>query len=149
MQKRLFEDRYRVFYDASQRDAPQDEAQWLAADHVTVLYEPRRRLDIDEVFAARGLQRRFVAQVPGFAGIGPFLRGSTSIATLPGLLRAHLLRGFDTAPVPVDCPPMPMYMVWHLRHQADPVHRWLRQQLEMVVAPALAAAVEHMPVASG
>jgi len=31
-------------------------------------------------------------------------------------------------------------MVWHLRHHADPLHRWLRQQLEMVVAPSLAAA---------
>jgi DNA-binding transcriptional LysR family regulator len=145
LQKRLFEDRYRIFYDASQRDAPRTAQEYLAADHVTVLYEPQRRLDIDEVLAARGVQRRFVAQVPGFSGIGPFLRGSASIATLPGLLRAHLLRGFDIAPVPIDCPPMPMYMVWHLRHHADPVHRWLRQQLEMVVAPALAAAAEHMP----
>jgi DNA-binding transcriptional LysR family regulator len=149
MQKRLFEDRYRIFYDASQRDPPRSAEEYLAADHVTVLYEPRRRLDIDEELAGRGLQRRFVAQVPGFAGIGPFLRGSTSIATLPSLLRAHLLRGFDIAPVPVDCPPMPMYMVWHRRHHVDPVHRWLRQQLEMVVAPALAAAAEHMPAAGG
>jgi DNA-binding transcriptional LysR family regulator len=145
LQKRLLEDRYRIFYDASQRDAPRSAEAYLSADHVTVLYEPQRRLDIDEVFAARGLQRRFVAQVPGFSGIGPFLRGSTSIATLPSLLRAHQLRGFAIAPVPIDCPPMPMYMVWHLRHHVDPVHRWLRQQLEMVVAPALAAAAEHMP----
>jgi len=146
LQKRIFEDRYRVFYDAGHRVAPRSVEEYLAADHVTVLYEPRRRLDIDEVLAARGLQRRFVAQVPGFAGIGPFLRGSASIATLPGLLRAHVLRGFDIAPVPVDCPPMPMFMVWHLRHHADPVHRWLRQQLELVVAPSLAAAADHMPV---
>ncbi len=145
LQKRLFEDRYRIFYDATQRDAPRSAEAYLAAEHVTVLYEPQRRLDIDEVLAARGLQRRFVAQVPGFAGVGPFLRGSTSIATLPSLLRAHLLRGFDIAPVPVDCPPMPMYMVWHRRHHVDPVHRWLRQQLEMVVAPSLAAAAEHIP----
>ena len=32
---------------------------------------------------------------------------------------------------------MPMYMVWHLRHQHDPVHRWLRQELEAVVAGVL------------
>jgi DNA-binding transcriptional LysR family regulator len=149
LQKRLFEDRYRIFYDASQRHAPRSAEEYLAAEHVTVLYEPQRLLDIDEVLAERGLQRRFVVQVPGFAGIGPFLRGSASIATLPSLLRAHLLRGFDIAPVPIDCPSMPMYMVWHLRHHADPVHRWLRQQLEMVVAPSLAAAAEHMPNTSG
>lgn len=147
LQKRLFEDTYRVFYDPSQRGAPATVEDYLAADHVTVLHEARRPLDIDEVLSERGIRRRFVAQVPGFAGVGPFLRGSTMIATLPSLLRAHMLRDFAVAPVPVACPAMPMFMVWHLRHQADPMHRWMRQQLEIVVAPALAAAAEHMPVA--
>ena len=147
LQKRLYEDNYRVFYDASQREAPATLEDYLAADHVTVLHEQRRPLDIDDVLAERGVHRRFVAEVPGFAGIGPFLRGSTLIATLPSLLRAHMLRDFAVAPVPVACPPMPMFMVWHLRHQTDPMHRWLRQQLEIVVAPSLAAAAEHMPSA--
>lgn len=146
LQKRLFEDSYRVFYDAGQREPPRTVEDYLAAEHVTVLYEPRRQLDIDEVLAARGIRRHFVAEVPGFSGIGPFLRGSSSIATLPALLRAHMLRDFAIAPVPLECPPMPMYMVWHLRHHIDPMHRWLRQQLEIVVAPALAAAAEHMPL---
>lgn len=145
LQKRLFTDSYRVFYDATQRTAPRTLDDYLASDHVSVLYEPRRRLDIDEVLSERGIVRRFVAQVPGFGGIGPFLRGSRLIATLPGLLRAYMLRGLAVAPVPLDCPDMPMYMVWHLRHQDDPMHRWLRQQLEIVVAPSLAAAAEHMP----
>jgi DNA-binding transcriptional LysR family regulator len=146
LQKRLFEDAYCVFYDAGQRAAPITADDYLAADHVTVLYEPRRRLDIDDVLAERGIQRRFAAQVPSFAGIGPFLRGSAMIATLPSLLRAHMLRGFAAAPVPVECPPMPMYMVWHLRHQADPMHRWLRQQLQILTAPALAHAAENISV---
>ena len=67
------------------------------------------------------------------------------VATLPSMLRANLLRGFDLAPVPVKCPPMPMFMVWHRRHHTDPVHRWLRRQLEMIVAPSLATAAEHLP----
>ncbi|WP_316212903.1 LysR family transcriptional regulator [Bradyrhizobium sp. SZCCHNR3056] len=145
LQKRLFTDIYRVFYDATQREAPTTLEDYLAADHVTVLYEPQRRLDIDDVLAEQGIIRRFVAQVPGFGGVGPFLRGNRMIATLPSLLRAHLLRGLAVAPVPVACPDMPMYMVWHLRHQDDPMHRWLRQQLELVVAPCLAAAAEYMP----
>lgn len=149
LQKRLFLDQYRVFYDPSQREAPTTIEDYLAADHVTVLHEPRRPLDIDDVLAERGVHRRLVVQVPGFAGIGPFLRGSTMIATLPGLLRAHMLRDFAVAPVPLECPDMPMFMVWHLRHQSDPMHRWLRQQLEIVVAPVMAAAAEYMPGASG
>jgi DNA-binding transcriptional LysR family regulator len=145
LQKRLFEDSHRVFFDAAQREAPRTPEDYLAADHITVLYEPRRQLDIDEVLAERGVRRRMVVQVPGFSGISPFLRGGRLIATLPSLVRAHMLRGFDSAPVPFECPPMPMYMVWHLRHHADPMHRWLRQQLEIVVAPALAAAADYMP----
>lgn len=139
LQKRLFEDHYRVFYDARERTAPADLEQYLAAEHVTVLYEPHRRLDIDEVLADAGLKRRFAVQVPGFAGIGPFLAGTPFLATLPSLTRVHMLRGFASAPVPVPCPAMPMYLVWHLRHQADALHRWLREQLEIMVAPALAA----------
>ena len=31
-----------------------------------------------------------------------------------------------------------MYMIWHLRYQHDAAHRWLRGQLEEVVAAVLA-----------
>jgi len=140
MQKRLFEDRYLVYFDARERAPPRDLRDYLASEHCSVHYEARRTLDIDEWIAAQGHRRRFAVTVPGFAGIAPFLRGSTRLATLPGLLRANLLRGFAVAPPPFDCPPMPMYMVWHLRHQADAMHQWLRGELLNVVAPALAAA---------
>jgi hypothetical protein len=35
---------------------------------------------------------------------------------------------------------MPMFMVWHMRHHQDAAHRWLRSELEAVVAPAVAQA---------
>lgn len=133
-QKRLFEDRYRVFYDAGQRSAPDDAAAYLAAEHVSVLYEPRRRLDIDDWLAERGVQRRIVATVPGFAGLAAMLRGGPWLATVPGLLGGGVLRGLASAEVPLTTPPMPMYMVWHRRHQADPVHLWLREALQAVAA---------------
>lgn len=138
--KRLFDDRYLVFYDASHRDAPRDRAAYLAADHVTVVYEPRRQLDLDQLLASRGLHRRMVASVPGFAGVPPFLRGSDLLATAPSLLRAGLMRGLAAVPVPVPCPRMPMYLIWHVRHQDDAMHLWLRRQVESVVKPALQAA---------
>jgi DNA-binding transcriptional LysR family regulator len=137
LQKRLFEDHYRIFYDASQRDAPASLEEYLAAEHVTVLYEPRRQLDFDQVLAARGIHRRVVASVPAFAGISAFLRGGRLLATAPSLLRAEQLQGFASVVPPLTCPPMPMYLIWHARHQVDPMHQWLRQEIENAVAPAL------------
>ncbi len=138
LQKRLFEDRYGVFFDAACRDAPASRADFLAAEHVTVLYEPRRTLEIDRWFAEQGLSRRIVASVPGFAGIAALLQGGPWIATLPMLLGRGVLRGLAVAPAPVPTPPMPMYLVWHQRHQGDPAHRWLRAELEAVAAGIVA-----------
>ncbi|QKO22177.1 LysR family transcriptional regulator [Rhodoferax sp. BAB1] len=138
VQKRLFEDQYRVFYDTSVRAAPRDEADYLAADHATVVYEPRRSLDLDQHLAAKGLQRRFTVMVPTFSALPAFLRGTPLLATVPGLLVRQTFTGLASCAPPVTCPTMPMYAIWHARYQQDAAHRWLRAQLEAVVAPALA-----------
>lgn len=146
VQKRLFEDRYAVFYDPRERDAPRSVEDYLAAGHVTVVYEPRRVLDLDRWFAERGgPHRRFVASVPSFAAVAAFVEGGDWLATLPSLVRVHQLRDLACAPVPLPCPTMPMYLIWHLRHQADPMHQWLRQQIEEVVPQALDACAPHRP----
>ncbi|MDR7149046.1 DNA-binding transcriptional LysR family regulator [Hydrogenophaga palleronii] len=137
-QKRLFEDRYRVFYDAQVREAPRTKAEYLAADHVTVVYEPQRALDLDNDLARRGVLRRFTVLVPGFAGLPPFIRGSRRLATAPGLLQMHLMQGLASAKVPLPCPTLPMYMIWHRRHQDDAAHRWLREQLVALAPDATA-----------
>jgi len=140
VQKRLFSDRYAVFYDPSQRPAPASLADYLAAEHVTVVYHPQRSLELDQALARQGVERLFVATVPGFAGLPALLQGSTRLATAPALLHAGLMRGLAMAEPPLPCPPLQMYLVWHLRHQADPVLAWLRALVEACVAPALAAA---------
>lgn len=140
MQKRLFEDEYRVFYDPACRTAPRTRAAYLAAEHITVVYEPVRALDLDQWMAGQGIGRRFRVMVPGFAGLAPFLRGSKLLATVPGMLQSHLLSGLASARPPLPCPRMPMFMVWHMRHHQDAAHRWLRGEIEAVVAPAVAQA---------
>lgn len=145
LQKRLFADHYRVFYDAGVRSAPQHLTDYAAAEHVSVLYEDRRALDIDQWLLAQGIARRLVVTVPGFSGIAPFVRGSAMLATLPSLLGVELLRGLASAALPLAAPEMPMYMLWHRRHQDDPVQRWLRAELARVAAQVLAT----LPSASG
>ncbi|MGY0196735.1 LysR family transcriptional regulator [Leptothrix sp. BB-4] len=141
LQKRLFADRYRVHYDPAQREAPRCLDDYLAAEHVSIRYEDRRRLDIDEWFLQHGLDRRIVVTVPGFSGIAPFLRGTPRLATLPSLLGTGLLQGLAQCDVPLpeslQTPPMPMYLLWHRRHQDDPVQRWVRAEVEGVVISAV------------
>ena len=135
VQKRLFADRYRVFYDPAVREAPRTRKAYLAAEHVTVLYAPQRPLDLDQHLQSKGIERRFRVMVPGFAGLPAFIRGTDLLTTVPGLMREHLMRGLQDAEVPVPCPTMPMYMIWHLRHQQDMAHRWLRRQIEDIALP--------------
>lgn len=132
LHRRLFADQYRVFYDASRRDPPRSRKAYEAAQHVTVVYQPRRALDVDNWLAQQGVARHFAATLSSFAGVAAFVKDSDRVATLPGLLRKGLLHGLADAPVPIKTTEMPMYAIWHLRHQHDPVHTWLRQCLQEV-----------------
>jgi DNA-binding transcriptional LysR family regulator len=135
--KRLFEDRYAVFYDAACRDAPGDLAQWSQAEHVTVMHGPQRPLAVDAWLTAHGYARRVAVEVTDFSGVRAFVQGTTRLATLPSLLRMGALAGLAHAALPFATDPMPIYALWHQRHQADPMHRWLRDALEAVVAEAM------------
>lgn len=130
----LFVDHYAVFHDAALRGPPASRTEYEAAEHVAVLYEDGRRLEIDRFLADRGLRRNLVAQVPDLSGVAPFIRGTPRLATLPARAGVHLLRGLARAEVPLPCPPMPMHMVWHRRWDADPLHAWLRAALRAVAA---------------
>ena len=141
VQKRLFEDHYRVFYDAAVRAAPASRADYLAARHVTVVYAPRRALDLDNDLAAKGVLRQFDVTVPGYGGVAAFVRGTDLLTTAPSLLGAHLLRDLASAKVPVACPKLPMYLVWHMRHQHNHAQAWLRHQVQAVAQAALARPV--------
>lgn len=136
VQKRLFEDRYVVYFDASVRTAPATLQDYLAADHITVVYEPRRTLHLDRTLEAEGVHRRFAVMVPGFGALPAFLRGSPLLATAPSLLAGRFMAGFGRCEVPVPCPALPMYLIWHRRHQDDAAHRWLRELLASNSPPA-------------
>lgn len=137
VQTRLFEDRWRVFYDPTVRPAPRTREDYLSAEHATVVYEPRRSLDLDQRLLAEGIARRFAVLVPEFSALPAFLRGTPLLATAPGLLSRRSMEGLASCEPPLPCPGLPMYALWHARHQQDEAHRWLRSQLLAVVGPAL------------
>ena len=127
--RRLLTDTYRVFHDPQTGPAPSSRKAYEAARHVTITYSNGRHMDIDDQLLKEGVTRKVDVNVSNFAGVAAFIRGTDRIATLPGLLRQGLLAGLADAPVPLPTPKLPMYVIWHIRHQDDPVHQWLRQSL--------------------
>lgn len=137
LQRRLLTDRFVCFYDATTRGAPVTLADYQRAMHVPVVFEPNQALEYDKVLRAADIQRTLAVTLPNFAGVAEFLRGSTMLATLPRMLARGALRGLAHAPVPFDGPELPMYLVWHARHQADPAHRWMREKVIEAAGRAL------------
>ena len=132
LQKRLFTDRYVCFFDPRQRDAPATLEEYLAARHVTVAYEDGRRLEFDELLEERGLRRTVGVAVPNFGGIAAFLDGTPMLTSVPSLMCRGPLGALASVPLPLDAPELSMYLVWHRRRHEDPVHAWVRAQLEDV-----------------
>ncbi len=133
-QRMLFDGDYAVFYDASVRQAPERAQDYLDADHVTVLYEPSRRLEVDRFLGDQGIVRNFAVRTPNFSGIPDFLRDSDMLATLPRVLKRTVMREFAVADAPFPGPPFSMYAIWHLRDDADPLMDWVKSELVHVAS---------------
>src|SRR5690606_32992681 len=91
LQQRLFVDRYCVFFDGTARAAPDTLEEYLAAEHITVVYQPRRSLDLVQTLAALAVHRRFTVEVTGFAGVPAFLRVSPLLCSAPSLLSRGIM----------------------------------------------------------
>ena len=98
---------------------------------------PRRALDLDQRLQAQGIRRRFVVMLPEFSALSAFVRGTALLATVPGLMARQSMDGLASCEPPVACPRMPMYALWHARHQEDAAHRWVRGELVEVARGAI------------
>ena len=138
LQKRILRDSYVCFYDGAVREAPKTKADYFNARHISIVYSDNERLQFDRAMSAAGLVRIMALESPSFSGVPPFLRGSHCLATLPSLLARHVMAGFAHCPLPFELGPeadfneLPMYMVWHRRHQNDPAHSFVRKMLGVI-----------------
>ncbi|WP_346900588.1 LysR family transcriptional regulator [uncultured Roseibium sp.] len=138
-QKRLVTTRMMVFYDADRRDPPRSWEEYCACEHVDVRFEDGR--SSKEVL--RGVDQNQIrpatVTVPYFNAIPAFIKGSDLISTDTKLQHLGPLRELACAPLPFDCEPVSIYMVWHQRSTTDPAHRWLRRMIERIAATLPAA----------
>jgi len=109
--------------------------QYVAFDHLAALgfggevmgYERR----IDEMLAARGLNRRYAGQLQTSIAIPKIVAQTDLISTIPTDLAKKAAAGL---PLQVLCHPLPLrapeiIIAWHLRSNRDPLQRWIRSMV--------------------
>ena len=104
---------------------------YCAAAHLLVSFSGRPFGHVDQALAALGRQRRIVLTVNQFFTAGRVVARSNLLTALPEtFLEATGYRDeLATTELPMAMPTVHVGMLWHLRHDAVPAHRWLREQV--------------------
>ncbi|HJP37150.1 MAG: LysR family transcriptional regulator [Gammaproteobacteria bacterium] len=131
IRSKLFETTYRCFFDGSVREPPRSMEEYLAARHVTVVFDDHTSTQAAPSYLST-LNRKIVVTVPNFSSIPSFVKGTDIVATELSHAYPSIMGALDFAPVPFKEKPLTMYMVWHLRNQQDPAHKWLRERIKNV-----------------
>ena len=135
---RLYESRYvcvmRKGHPLAQQVLTVDD--YCAAHHLLVSISGRAHGYVDQALAALGRQRRVVLTVNQFFTAGRVVADTDLLTVLPqGFIDAtgcgHEL---EQRELPFGLQPVHVEMIWHLRNDASPAHRWLRAQVQAAAA---------------
>jgi len=98
------------------------------AEHIVVSRRGRLHDRLDELLAGMDLERRVVVSAPTSSSALHFVHSSDLVVTLPEIaVRAvGVGHGLTVLPLPIDLPPVPLYLSWHQRYDNDRAHIWLR-----------------------
>ncbi|MFT3804038.1 MAG: LysR family transcriptional regulator [Burkholderiaceae bacterium] len=104
---------------------------YASADHITVSRRGRLRDPVDELLAAQGLSRRVAASAPTVAAALCMAEAADLLVAVPGCVSATMVKTmkFKTTALPLSVPVLPIVATWHRRHDEDPAHAWLRDQV--------------------
>ena len=131
-QKRVLISPLMIYYDADQRSPPDSWHAYCQTDHVEVRFADGR----SSRAVMRGVDQSQIRPptviIPHFNAIPSFVKGSDLISTDTALMKRGPLVALDCAPLPFECEPVAIYMVWHQRSANDPAHRWLRARIEAI-----------------
>ncbi len=111
---------------------------YCEAHHLLVSFSGRPAGLVDQALAALGRQRRIVLTVNQFFTAGQVVTQSDLLTVLP--LSFIPATGTEdrllTRPLPFPLAPVAVQMLWPVRQDADPAHRWLRALVQRAAGGA-------------
>ena len=104
---------------------------FVEAHHLLVTFSGRPHGFVDEALATLGRQRRIVLTVNQFATAGSVVARSDLLTVLPQqfLPATGVKHRLVQKPLPLSLASVNVEMMWHLRKDDDPAHRWLRERV--------------------
>lgn len=89
---------------------------------------------IDAALKALGLERKVLIVAPGFQSALAMVAASDLVTAVPEPVARWAIaqQRLEMFTLPVRIPGMDVTQTWHLRHHADPVHRWLREHVRAI-----------------
>jgi DNA-binding transcriptional LysR family regulator len=111
-------------------------ARLVSVPHVTVSRRGRPQGAFDAALGRHGLERTVAVVVPTFTSAAHIVLNSELIGLFPERY-AHQVAATSGArvfPIEVGLPPIEVAQAWHLRHDNDPAHHWLREQVRSIMA---------------
>lgn len=108
-----------------------------AVDHIGVSRRGRTRGAFDDILDQHGLARKVVAVVPTFTAAAHIIAGSQLTGLISATYAAQVadLTGARRYEIPADLPKLQISQAWHVRHDLDPAHQWLRNQIAAAMNP--------------
>ncbi|MFG6196308.1 LysR family transcriptional regulator [Nonomuraea sp. JJY05] len=101
-------------------------ARYASARHVHVSRRGLTEGLVDEALRPTGRHRDVVTVVDGFNAALALAKASDLVATVPDRHTVDLRQGMCFFELPFRAPEVTVSLLWHVRLDADPAHRWLR-----------------------
>ena len=127
---RLYDSRYVCVMrrDHPLATAPMTLDAYCAAHHLLVSFSGRPHGFVDQALIGLGRRRRIVLTVNQFYTAGRVVLNSDLLTVLPlsFLSATGVPSELTTCELPFEMAGIQVEMIWHMRKDADPAHRWLR-----------------------
>jgi DNA-binding transcriptional LysR family regulator len=112
---------------------------YAEAEHIIISRRGRLSDLVDDALDTQGLSRRVAVVAPTSAMALRFASDSDLLVVVPERMCSAALKPLrlTTVPLPLPVPTVPVVAAWHRRHEAEPAHAWLREEVQKAIVEVL------------